>query len=476
MKRNLWILFLLMFGWFAPSEIRCQTITQDVFLEQLRQTHPVFEKESFTAQIEQEDRNSMMGAQDWKFYSTLSVMRETPELAIAGPERTDALSGEIGIEKTFWSTGARLTSSFSTGKSSFKIDPLLSSMYGIPESFYSNKIALTYSHPLLQNYKGFLDKLPYRLKAFDVDFSKIQALENQENFLTEAALKFVDWVLLSEQIGIIAERVKLNQEELERTERKRAANLVDEVDVIRATDAVRIAKQNYVMIEAKLNALQSELAVLTQNNQLLEMEPEYALYQFQPLPSMDESIRELQNDSRILRSLQIRLDQLNLARKGFANTKKANLSVFTQMNTKQMQEDVAKSLHMDKYDILAGLQFSVPLENTTAESKINQTDLQIHQLDAQKEETELTMIALLSSLMIQIEKTSEVIRLNEEQIESAKARTREELKYYNQGRGSLTFVILSRDNEENARLQYAQNAALYHQLLIQYRSLMDKIL
>lgn len=49
-----------------------------------------------------------------------------------------------------------------------------------------------------------------------------------------------------------------------------------------------------------------------------------------------------------------------------------------------------------------------------------------------------------------------ILTLNQEQIESAKERTKEELKLYNKGRGDFTFVILSRDNEQNAKLTYAQ--------------------
>ena len=40
------------------------------------------------------------------------------------------------------------------------------------------------------------------------------------------------------------ERLRLADDELQQAKRKRAANLVDEVDVLRAEDAVRIAKQN----------------------------------------------------------------------------------------------------------------------------------------------------------------------------------------------------------------------------------------
>ena len=69
----------------------------------------------------------------------------------------------------------------------------------------------------------------------------------------------------------------------------------------------------------------------------------------------------------------------------------------------------------------------------------------------------------------------EVLRLNREQIASAREKTREELKFYSQGRGNLTFVIQSRDSEERAKSTYAENALTYQKLVIQYLALTDDL-
>ena len=62
------------------------------------------------------------------------------------------------------------------------------------------------------------------------------------------------------------------------------------------------------------------------------------------------------------------------------------------------------------------------------------------------------------------------------QIESAKEKTKEELKLYDMGRSQLTFVIQSRDNEQNAKLTYAQNATNYHKLILNFSALTDTLL
>lgn len=449
-----------------------QTITQEEFLDQLRQKHPLFEKERLTAQIEKEDRKSYLGAEDWNIFSSASFYHEEPSIAIAGPEKTDALLLHGGAERVFWRTGGRLSASFSSNWATIEIDPL----FGFPESFYENKIALTYVHPLMKNKNGFLDQLPYELKQYDIDFSDVQALENQEDFLANSASKFLDWVLLTEQKKIVLERLKLSEEELERAKKKREAHLVDQVDVIRAEDAVRIAKQSQMLVEVQAKALQAELAELSLNQELYNLNPEYDLYHLEELIPLEEAVSQLKENSRLIKTLNIRLWQLEHSRRGFEETLKPDLSLVAQLNTKNLDESFGEALVMDKPDALLGVQLSFPLEKRTAKSQISRTDLQIAQLEHQLEEISISLVSAATSLYIQIGEMEKVLELNQEQIESAKQKTEEELRLYNQGRGSLTFVIQSRDSEQNAKLLYAQNALTYQQLLLQYRSLMDQLL
>jgi outer membrane protein TolC len=96
--------------------------------------------------------------------------------------------------------------------------------------------------PLLRNRGGQLDRLDYDLAAFDVDLAAVNATENQESFLLDVSMKYLDWVLADEQRRIARERLDLAEEELERTRRKRRSHLVEEADVLRAEDAVQVAR------------------------------------------------------------------------------------------------------------------------------------------------------------------------------------------------------------------------------------------
>ena len=455
---------------FLPSLASAQTIAQDEFLNLLIESHPIFEKEQLTAQIEREEQASYLGSEDLLIHYGANLMHETPALAI-GPERTTALSAQGGIQRIFWNTGARLSASASVGGASLKIDP----MWGFPDFIYQNQVEISYSHPLKRNKGGFLDRFPYELKNFDIDFSEVQALENLENFLADAATRFLDWVFLGEQKRIVAERLRLSEEELARIRRRREANLVDEVDVLRAEDVVRIWRQNQVLVESQWRALQAELAVLSQNEEMYDLSPQYDLYEITELPPLEDTIAQLNENIRLLRLLRVRIDQSQFARRQFEEMLKPDLSLIAYFNTKEMDDNVAKALLMDKPDLTVGLQFNYPLQNRTAKSQIDRTDAQVLQLEHQTANIRLKLASTLTNLHIQMSELRNVLDLNVEQIASAERRTQEELRLYNQGRGNLTFVIQSQDNEQNARLTYAGNAAVYHQLMVQYRNLLDQI-
>ncbi|MFC1508986.1 TolC family protein, partial [Candidatus Omnitrophota bacterium] len=427
-----------------PIMVSAQSITRDEYLDVLINSHPLFEKEKLTAQIEMEEQKSYLGSQDWKVSSAVTYSHEDPMIAFSGPERMDTFSVSGGVEKRYWSTGGNLTASFSAGHTNLKINPV----YGFPDAVFQNRVSITYTHPLLKNKKGFLDRLQYDLKEYDINISGIREREKLEDFLADSAVRFLDWVYLTEQQKIVAERLRLSEEELAVTKRKREANLIDQADVIRAEDAVRIWKQNLVLVESQWKGLQAELAVMSRHNELYNVEPQFDLYNTEEHSSLDREINHHVENSRLIMLLNVRLEQLEHSRTGHEETLKPDLSLVTQFNTKRMDDAGGKSLLMDHPDFLLGLQYKFPHKNRTAKARISKTDLQIKQLQKQIEDVTLALLSELNNLSIRINELEKVFALNREQIKSAQGRTEEEIKLYNQGRGELTFVIQSRDNEQ----------------------------
>jgi outer membrane protein TolC len=447
------------------------TITREEFLSRLEKTHPLFAQKELSIQIAEDKRLSYMGDQDWSVRSSVLYSHDEPIFAVAGPEELDALVIDGGIERAFWSTGGKLSASLSSTYADLTIDPLM----GIPNTYFENRFSVTYSHPLLRNSRGSLDRLQYDLAQFDIDLSEVLAVESEEVFLAQAASKYLDWVLLEEQLRIVVERLHLSEEEVSRTREKREANLVDEVDVIRAEDAVRVAKQELLLIEARTNALKAELAVLLQDSSLIALEPSYNLYEKANLPASDEAADLIRGNSRLLRALAIQIDRQSVVHDGYVEQGKSDLSLIAQAGLKNAETSYGSSLAMDIPEVRLGLQLSFPVGNTTAKANAIRSDLVAQRLEKQVEELTLELSSVAANILTQAAQLETVLQLNREQIESAEQKTAEELKLYEQGRGELTFVIQSRDSEQAARLTYAINALTYHKLLLQLQELTDQL-
>ncbi|MFQ5606949.1 MAG: TolC family protein [Candidatus Zixiibacteriota bacterium] len=450
---------------------KAQTITLEEFTKQLTKSHPIFVEARLSPRIEEERRNALAGAEDWSFRASTQYAHLEPALSFSGPERTDAVAIRGGLQRAIWRTGGRLSVSYSATRANLKIDPL----FGFPDSYYENILTLSYSHPLIRNRGGSLDRLDYDLQGFEIDLSDLRAREEVEGFLASTMALFLDWSFLTEQRRITQERLRLSEEESSRTQKKRESNFVDQADVFRAQDAVRAWRQSLLLVESLWRAAQAELAVLAQSQSISGYTPLFDLYQQLDSVSLDSATVELLESSRPIRALKISLNQLEESRRGFTETVRPDLSLVAEFNAKRVDAGFGRSLQMDKPDAIIGLRFTVPLGNRAAHSRVSESDLLIARLRETLKNLELELISSYTSLHIQIEELRNVLKLNLEQMESAKKRTEEELKLYNQGRGELTFVIQSRDNEQNAELTRARNALNYHKLLLQRRALADQL-
>jgi outer membrane protein TolC len=482
MKMRFFFMLLLVF--ILVQHGHAETITMGEFLGLIQERHPFFEKESLSVEIENKAQEGLLGSEDWNLGGT-SFFTHQKLLASSAfsPDRLDVLGIDAAAERAFWKTGGRFSLSWSSQFSDQKLaDIVIPFPTGSmvvptgPSEFYQHRVYASYAQPLLQNYSGKLDRLEYELSDYEIDFTEVQILENQEGFLVDLAGRFLDWVLLTEQKRIAEERKLLAEEELERTVEKRKSYLVDQVDVLRAEDAVRIAEQNVVLIESQWKALRAELSVICQSEKMCQKNPEFDLYRIEQLPSPEEARLQLRDQSRILTTLGIRRSQLLHLRGGYEEQGRPQLSLNLGAGLQGGDDEFVDALKLDKPDMSVSLMFRYPLGNRTAQANVAKTTLEIHKLEKEIENISLDLESGVVNLLILIEEFEKVLDLNREQIRSSSAKTEEELSLYKQGRSDLTFVILSRDNEQQAKLTYAQNATTYQKLILQYRALMDEFL
>lgn len=452
-----------------------ESITLIQFLESLQQTHPLFEREELNHAIVSEEQKSLTGAEDWTVSSSANFSHINHSPVTAGIEKTNGTSLTSGVTRHFWSTGGNLSANLTLGVKRYDYlpDPSYSS---VPSTNFDNQLSIAYTQPLLRNWQGVLSKLEFDLKSVEIELTDVQVLENQEDFLAAETQNFLNWVFYTIELQIVQERLQLSEQSLKDTKRKRAYNLIDRVDVIRAENVLSLAEQNRVTVESSLLSLLQQLSVLLQDDRIMEKIPEFNLYEIHELPELETVISDFKQDSRVLTQLALTLKQLKIMRKGSKESTKPDFSFTAQVGANKFDENFGEALKIDKPQASLSVSYIFPLKNTTAQANVHTIDLRIAQLKKQIEELVIAQISTLSNVYIQLKQMQEILNLNKQQIKLAKQKTREEMATYNRGRGDFTFVIQSQDEEERAKLTYVRNALVYQKLYIQYLTITDQLL
>jgi outer membrane protein TolC len=459
-------------------------VTMQHYLDRLKSTHPFFQKEQLQPLIEKKRSDRFFGREDWRLNADAGVAHIEPlQTSPFEPEQINAFSVGAGTERLFWGSGGRLSLNWLSDVTDQTIPGL--SIPGDdggfeipvgPSTFYRNILSATYTLPLVQNRGGELDRLDFELSLYDVDASQITVLENQENFLLRAGTEFLAWVLAEKQIGIAQERLDLALEELERSERKRGAFLVDEVDVSRSRDAVHGTRSALYLIESQWKAVQADLATQASDDAIYQAKPEYDIYDIPDPGDVEAYVDYVVNRSRAVRALSVQREKLVRLEHGTEDVAKPSLDLNVRAALMGGDENVGGAWEINNPDVGVGLVFGYPIGNRTATADVEKTRLQIRQLEKTIQDAQITLEASVRSVMVRMEELRDVIDSNIAQIASNRQRTEEEMKLYEQGRNDLTFVIQSRDRVALSQLEYAGNAAEYHNLLLQLRALADELL
>ncbi|MDH4184361.1 MAG: TolC family protein [Nitrospinota bacterium] len=475
---------LIIFSWAGAGLAQPMEITMDAYLLKVRQSHPFFRKEALTVDVERQAQERLTGEEDWVLSAAPSYTHIEPSRAGGfNPRRIDQMGVSLGASRYFWGAGSTLSVDYGYTHTNLKVDdisiPLPTGPIAMPNDggvFQENSLTVTYRQPLIQNRGGFLSRLAHTLQGFNVDASELIARENQEDYLLRAGGMFIDWALLTEQRKISMTRLALAEEELGRTQEKRKHNLVDEVDMIRAKDAVIGARQGIRLLETALEGVEAELMALASLNPELKLAPRFDLYapasDILPLP---RSLELLDQRSRLLKTLDVRLEQVAQSQQGAQEMEMPRMDAVLQAGVKGGDKDFGQAAAMDKPQAMAALVFSYPLGNRAARAEIARAALAREKLAEERNNIRLELQTSIKGVLARIYALEQTLALDRGRIKTSEEKTAAELKRYEQGRTELTFVILSRDAEEAARLAHAQDSASYQKLALAYRALMDAL-
>ncbi len=449
------------------------SLTMDEFLRSARISNSLWQGDDLAKRRVDLEKRALRGIDDWQLESDIVVSYMEPlDPYTKGFERFTQASVSGGLSRYFWNSGGTFTGglNFSGGPVEY-----VETSPGIDvwDQSFEHSIYMSYTQPLLRNFRGRLAKIPYKLREFDMEMYKLEREDKREDLIVEAAQSYIDWAWLLDTKAILLERMMLAEKEYEMAQKKYDAHLIDEVDVLRAETTLETARLNLETLNADLTSHIAFLSVLTGRSDLASRKPTPELEKLPVLPNIAKLIRNFQSRSRLVMLLRYNIQQLQLNEEGMTEEAKRNLMLSGSPSLAKTDGDIAKSFVLDQPTVSVGLGMDFPLDKSVLRNEIAANRIAIEELELQIDVLEQAQYRAITRLHSKLGTLQPLIALHDRKIEAAQKMTEAEEELYRQGRSEYTFVIQAEDAELAAKLARLDTLREYHRLYHELLNLTD---
>jgi len=465
----------LLGGVLLCGGVNLQADGLDRFLQQLQNEHPFFRAEALALEVQKKNRDAAQGEESWVVQSSPAYTYQEPVSSSAfNPEEITTVAVDLELQRPVWQTGGQLSFGALYDYTDQQT-PVIAGPTGEPiqtglPRFHQHGLFATYIQPLLKNRGGTLSRLEADQQQYQVELQALNTAENQEAFLQNQALAYLEWAFRLAQMDIVQQREALAIEQVERTREQFDANVVDEVDLLRAEDGLRLALQRTAEVRSLEQSSRARLAAECG----CELPEQSHIDFFQTVSS--PSARVLLENHRTIQALTIQQKLVEREAQGLESAADPELNLELSGGVRSGDSEYSGFSDLDQPEVRVGLMFRYPLGNASAQAEQARNHLRIEELEARRETALRSLSAQQRALTAQIKELVNILKLNREQIRSAEKRTFSEKALYEVGRSPLTFVIESRDNEAEAHNRLLENSFRYKSLQVELASLEDRLL
>ena len=411
-------------------------ITQSEFVERLKNSHPFFTQQGFDQQAYQLDYVASTANQDWML---------TGSVDSANTLNNQTSSATIGATHSLVATGADVT---------------IGNVWS--DGTATDKVSVSYIHPLLKNSQGVNDQLTSDLSKIKADINSLKLIQNSEKFILSQLFKLVDLSYAQQQLTLTTRRLELSQEELTLVKDKFSQSVVDQVDVFLQEDAYQRALQKQLQAEQELDLLKQELAVIL-NMPFEAISSDYNLYELYQanLSDLQVQLRDNTTEMNIAK-----LEQTLLQRQ-----------MLSDENNTQVQLDFkVGASNENNNDWNVGLGLSYPLGDTKAKSALEKTQVSLFKAKENAAEQLINLTVKASVLNKKLSHLTKLLNTYQARIKIAKSRSLAEKKRYELGNSQMSFVISAQNNVHEINLSYAQAAVNYQKSVLEFKATIDQLL
>lgn len=448
MKNKIFCVLLALFL-FASLSSAGNILTVDDFIKQAIAKNPAYQISAQEYLIALEQNKSSKSLEDWNLVLSGLWNEATPApLSSFSAEYQKTTGYTIGLEKYLAQTGTAIQLEHANTRIQ-AVYPPGTTTFNPPSKYYLSSVSLTIVQPLLKNAFGLATRNALKMSDYSLKLAKIKLAEDWEDFISLLRGEYLTWQKCAKNVVLVKDKVKTVEDQLSLVKRQLRYGLSEDLDLVQLQQKLGGYK---IMLE------QARLACDNQTNKVFQL-----MGQVGPLssdvqpekfeangPVMDEAVANtyLVSDSNLKKTADIlvELQTTNLETKANAKNMDVNLVLSTKPNafTEGFSDSLSKIGNYNENTIT--ITASRSLANNQAEAEATKAELEHSQALKQRENILLNAKIGLSSLYTNLQRLSNIIKLNENNLKLAKQRLALEKKKFRQGRSSVYFVLQAEDD------------------------------
>ncbi len=467
---------LLLFG---PRGLPALTLEE--YLSRLQQTHPVFRRSELSVAVASRRVEELLpDYSQWRF-------EIEPSYTYTG----ETQSREFNAESSHTSAlDARASRDLATGGSlSFALESSYTSLLdqqlpGPPPTTedteeYRTSVGVEYSQPLVRNLGDRFRRLQGDLARYDVEAARLEAAEQQEQFLLQAAQLYLRWAEAVARQGAWEEQVEIVQRRFQLTQEQRDANLVDAADLLQAEEATRRAETALSAAQGEALALRRRIEVtLGEENDRLDT-PEYELSTLPEIPTLESGSEELGptiDDARPLAQIDVRIARAREERARQEEQTQPAVALSGAARIAGANEEISGVVDSPSPELVVAGRISFGASYPGVENTMARVDAEMAQLEAQRQQVYLDLASRLSETRTRMASLRTTVEGYRGLLETTRRTAAAEEERYNQGRVPLSRLLDSQAAIQEARRSILRTALEYHLALQEHRALTDQLL
>ncbi|MBU0686791.1 MAG: TolC family protein [Candidatus Margulisbacteria bacterium] len=462
------------------------TLTQTAFINEAISRNPSYQISAQEYLIALESDKSVRSLEDWNLVVAGIWDEATPapiSTLSANYQRTMGYS--VGLEKYIANSGTAIQIEHSNTRIDSQYPPPIT-IPGIgtldfnpPAKYYLSSISVTIVQPLLKNAFGLATKNALKMSDYSLKLAKIKLSEDWEDFISLLRGEYLIWQKCNKNVEYVKKQVETAEDQLTLTQKQQKYGLSEDLDVVQVQQKLEAYK--ILLAQAKL-ACDTQ----TQKVSLLMGHAEVSIEAIKPeafTPNeagMDEitagaylvSLSNVKKTADIL----VELQDINLETKENAQLMDVSLVLSAQPNAYSEKFSETYSTLGEYRNNSFTITASRPLANDEADAEAAKAKAEYKKAQAEKEEILLSAKIGLSALYNNLNRLTEMVQLNENNLKLAQQRLTLEKKKFNQGRSSVFFVLQAEDDLLKAENNLNETVFAREEIINQIKTLTDQYL